>query len=44
MDMSYRWSWTSGSLKTRRVTSDEATPVYDNDFGRRIDSYYGPDA
>jgi len=23
---------------------DEAVPVYDNDFGRRIDSYYGPDA
>jgi sporulation protein YlmC with PRC-barrel domain len=23
---------------------EEAAPVYDNDFGRRIDSYYGPDA
>jgi sporulation protein YlmC with PRC-barrel domain len=23
---------------------EEAVPVYDNDFGRRIDSYYGPDA
>ncbi len=23
---------------------EEAVPVYDTDFGKRIDSYYGPDA
>jgi sporulation protein YlmC with PRC-barrel domain len=23
---------------------EEAVPVYDTDYGRRIDSYYGPDA
>ncbi len=34
----------SVKLKNGPRYAEEAVPVYDTEFGRRIDSYYGPDA
>ncbi len=33
-----------GKLENAPRYQEAAVPVYDTDFGRRIDSYYGPDA